>query len=258
MISENNAKTLKGKRIIGLSGTHPTEEEKLLILKKLNLKIIYRLGIDEAVKHGIVSPYKINIVEYNLNAKDRVVLSSNKKFKTTELQSYNYATTLINKIRFSGREVPFFLYLNRQKLLHNFPSRIAVAKKILQTLKGRTLIFSSTINQAEDLCEYTYHSKTSDTDYLKFQNEKINRLSLVNMASVGTTFRNMDNCVLVGTNSKAKNFEQKFCRILLPRDNYIAQVYIVCALNTRDEDWVKEAVSNLDPKNINYINFKNV
>lgn len=259
LITPNNAKTLKG-NILGLSGTHPVEEEKLEILKNLKLSICYTLSIDDAVKNGIVAPYEINIIEFSLDDSKRNVVtgSKTKQFKTTEFKHYSYLTKRINTLHYSGKQVPQFLYIHRQRSLHTYPSRIEIAENILSKLDGRTLIFTYQIDQAEKLCPHTYHSKTTDDDYIAFQKEKINQLALVNMASVGTTFHNMDNCLIVGTNSKAKNFEQKFCRILIPRDNYVAKVYILCALGTQDETWVKTAVSNLDPKNVNYINYKNV
>jgi ribosomal protein S25 len=218
------------------------------------------LSIDDAVKGEIIAPYTINIIEYSLDSKKRTIEagSKNKKFKTTERANYDYWTKKINAIRYSGKEVPHFMYILRQRMLHTYPSRMALAKKVLKHLTGRTLIFSYQIDQAEELCKYNYHSKTGDESYNLFQKEKIDRLALVNMASVGTTFHNMDNCLVVGTNSKAKNFEQKFCRILIPRDNYEAQVYILCALNTQDEVWVQTAIANLDKKNVNYISENNV
>ena len=44
LITPKNSETLSG-RMLGLSGTHPVEEEKLDILKKLGLKICYKLSI---------------------------------------------------------------------------------------------------------------------------------------------------------------------------------------------------------------------
>lgn len=258
LITPNNSVSLTGK-ILGLSGTHPVEEDKLEILKQLGLKVIYKLSIDEAVKYGIVAPYEINIIEYYLDDVKKVIDAGNatKQFKTTEYKHYQYLSNKINRIMYSGKKVPAFLYINRQRALHTYQSRMNVAREILKQVSGRTLIFTYQINQAEELCKHTYHSQTDDTHYVNFQKEKLDRLALVNMASIGTTFHNMDNCVIVGTNSKAKNFEQKFCRILIPRDNYVAKVYIICALGTQDEAWVSTAVANLNPNNINYINFKN-
>lgn len=258
MLTLSNSSTLCG-RIIGLSGTHPVEKDKLDILKSLGLKICYSLPIDKAVEMGIISPYKINIIEYNLDNTTKNVLSGSKDkpFYTTELQNYTYQTQRINRIKYSGKEVPAYMYMQRQRSLHGYKSRLDIARNIINTLKDRTLIFTHEISHSELLCPYTYNSKTDNTNYDLFQKEKINQLALVNMASVGTTFRNMSNCIIVGTNSKAKNFEQKFCRVLIPREDYVAQIYIICALNTQDETWVTTAISNLDPKNINFINYKN-
>lgn len=259
LITTNNSRTLTGK-ILGLSGTHPVEKEKLDILQKLKLKICYTLSIDDAVKFGIIAPYEINIITYDLDDYNKNVTagSKNNPFLTTEFAQYTYLTNRINKLVFSGYPVPAFLYMQRQRVLHTYESRVNLAKEILSRLEGRTLIFTYQISQAEELCKHTYHSKTTDDNYKKFQNEEIDRLSLVNMASVGTTFHNMDNCIIVGTNSKAKNFEQKFCRILIPRSDYKAKIFIICANDTQDNKWVETAISNLSEENINYLNYQDV
>ena len=264
LITEKNSIGLiKSKaNMLGLSGTHPTEPEKLSILSTLKLRIAYKLSIDEAVSLGIVSPYRINIIEFNLdNTKAQIKAGSKTNpFKTTEYKSYNYLSRRVSQLLYAGGKGAMFMSLARQRALHTYPSRMEAAKKILNKIskEERTLIFTYEIAQSDELCENTYNSKTDETKYNMFQKEEINRLALVNMASIGTTFRNMNNCVIVGTNSKAKNFEQKFCRILIPRENYKAEIYILCAVNTQDEKWVTSAIQNLNPDNIRYINIKNI
>ena len=258
LITESNSRNLEG-RILGLSGTHPEEEEKRDILNNLRLKIAYKLSIDESVQLGLISSYTINVVEYELDTSPLRIKTKKGGFDTTERKYYDYLTRNIARVAMYGKP-SFFSYLHRQRTLHTFKSRLKVARKILSKFneEDRTLIFTTNIAQAESLSSTFYHSKTSDKAYKAFQEEKINTLALVNMASIGTTFRNMDNCLLVGTNSKAKNFQQKFCRILVPRENYHAEVYVICALHTQDEKWVETALAGLNSDNVKRIKFKDL
>ena len=246
--------------IIGLSGTHPKHKEKLEIYKKLNLNILSEISIDEAVDKGLIAPYKIKVIECRLNSKDKDILAGNKDkpFMQTEQARYDYLTKLIRVKQFSGQNVPKFFYLNRMRFIYNLKSKTEFAKKFISKLKGRTLVFTGSIPQAEYLSKYTYHSKTDDKDYIKFQEGKIDTLACVNSGGVGSTYRNVDNFVIVQVNSDTKgDATQKIARSLVLQDNYVANIYILCVADTVDEDWKDKVISGFNKKNIEHLSYKN-
>jgi superfamily II DNA or RNA helicase len=129
-----NLKKYKGD-ILALTATPPRDEEKQEIFKKY-FPVCFEYGVDEAVGDKVVAPYKINIVQYYLDSSTKNIEAGNKtkRFMTTELANYNYMNNVINKIRYSGKPVSKFFYLNRMRFLYNLPSKTRIAKKILNNI----------------------------------------------------------------------------------------------------------------------------
>jgi len=246
--------------ILGLSGTHPKHEEKLELYKRLKLDILTSMSIDEAVENNLVAPYDIEVIECWLNAKDKNIEGGSKKkrFMTTEESQYNYLTRIINAKMYSGQIVPKFFYLNRMRFIYNLKSKNDFAKKFVENLEGRTLVFTGGIPQAEFISKYTYHSKTDDKDYLDFQNEKINTLVCVNAGGLGNTYKNVDNFVIVQINSNKKgDATQKIARSLVLQKGYKANIYILCTVNTVDEKWKDKVLEDFNKNNIKHVSWKN-
>ena len=264
-LSPNNCTPLlngkiKYKTILGLSGTHPKHKEKQDLYDELKLETLSEMSIDEAVENNLIAPYKIKIIELELDNKDKYITggSKDKPFMQTERSRYDYYTRLINMKLFSGQPVPKFFYLNRMRFLYNLKSKQDFAKKLIPKLEGRTLIFTGSIAQAEDLCKYTYHSKTDDTHLQKFMKGKINTLACVNAGGVGYTYRDVDNFLITQVNSNGKgDSTQKIARSLVLQEGYEANIYILVVKNTVDEDWLKKVLNDFDKDKVEYINSKN-
>ena len=248
------------KSIIGLSGTHPKHKEKQDLYNRLGLKTLVEMSIDEAVESGLVAPYKIKVIELSLDNKNKNIAAGSKAkpFMQTEEAKYAYLTKLINMKLFSGQEVPKFFYLNRMRFLYNLKSKHEFVKKFISKLEGRSLIFTGSIAQAEDMCKYSYHSGKDDGDLQKFIKGEIPQLSCVNAGGVGYTYRNVDNLVVAQVNSNGKgDSTQKIARSLVLQEGYEATIYLFYVARTVDEDWVKKVLKDFDPDKVEYISGKN-
>lgn len=247
---------LKYRNIIGLSGTHPEHPEKNGIYRRLGLRVLYEMTIDKAVDNNLVAPYNITIIGIPLESFHKTIKAGNKAnpFMQTELSRYNYLSSLIEDHKNRTGDVPMNLYLNRMRFIHGLQSKNDFAKKFVKSLKGKTLVFSSNIKNAKNICKNTYHSKTDDKDLKKFLNDEINVLSCVNAGGTGYTYQNLDNLVLVQADSNKKgNSIQKLARSLVYREGYTANIYILCTMETVDELWVKQTIKGLDRRKIKFI-----
>lgn len=264
-ITDNNVSPILNgkityKNIIGLSGTHPKHKEKLDIYTKLGLKIITSMSIDEAVEKKLIAPYNITVIECRLNNTEKYILagSKDKPFMQTEEAKYSYLTRLINAKMYSGAVVPKFYFLNRMRFLYGLKSKNEFAKKLVSKLPGRTLVFTGGIPQAELISEYVYHSKTDDISLNKFLEEKIDILALVNSGGIGSTYRNVDNFVIVQVNSDQKgDATQKITRSLVLQEGYIANIYILVVIDTVDEGWKNKVLEGFNPDKIKHVSYKN-
>lgn len=251
---------IKYETILGLSGTHPKHKEKQDLFNTLRLKSLSEMTIDEAVENKLIAPYKIKIIELELDTTDKYIDggSKAKPFKQNEKSRYDYLTRLINIKFFSRQPVPKFFYLNRMRFLYNLRSKHQFAKKLLSKLEGRTLVFTASIKQAEDLCKNTYHSETDDTDLKKFLKGDINTLACVNAGGVGYTYTNVNNFVITQINSNGKgDSTQKIARSLVLQEGYEATIYILVVKNTVDEDWLKKVLEDFDTSKVEYVSSKN-
>lgn len=253
-------KRITYKTIIGLSGTHPVHEEKRELYKELKLKKLIEISIDEAVDKKLIAPYDITVVECRLESVKKTVEagSKTKKFMNTEEKHYNYLNRIIVSKMYSGNPVPQFFYLNRMRFLYNLKSKNDFAKKFVEKLKGRTLVFSGGIKQSEHISKYTFNSKTDDKHLDLFKGGKIDTLSLVNSGGVGHTFRDVDNLVIVQVNSNKKgDGTQKIARSLVLQKGYRANIYILCTVNTVDEKWKDKVLEDFGRQNVKHVSYKN-
>ena len=251
---------IKYKTILGLSGTHPKHKEKQDLYNRLDLKTLSEMTIDEAVGNKLIAPYKIKVIELELNTVDKDVVSGNKisPFMQTERAKYDYLTKAIAIKLDLNHIVPKFFYLNRMRFLYNLKSKHEFAKKLISKLEGRTLIFTGSIAQAESLCKNTYHSKTDDILLKKFLGGEIDKLACVNAGGIGYTYTNVDNFVITQVNSNSKgDSTQKIARSLVLQEGYVANIYILVVKNTVDEDWLSKVLKDFDTNNVEYISSKN-
>ena len=271
------------KRIIGLTATMPNKNLKLDILKTNNLKVVFTVTVDEAVEWGLISPYKITVVKTSLNKviKNVAAGSKLKPFFQTEQAAYDYVSNSIFNLQYE-KELDIitneYIYQRRQNLtagdkkklemlifkrlhlIYNLSSKLAAAtyiKNFMIPKYTRTLIFAGSIAHAQYMCDHSFHSKTpkSDTSFDDFVSKKINKLSCVNSLNEGHNLPDVDDALVIQLNSSDLNLIQRIGRIVRYRDGHLAQIYIIVAKNTVDEDWAAKALKDFDPSNISEIDF---
>jgi superfamily II DNA or RNA helicase len=256
-ITDNNAEFFfinnnKIKKILGLTATLPKEFEKAKILKSLALEVCYKIPIDEAVKNKLVSPYEIVLVKTKLDNLQPTVKFGTKlnPFYLTEEKAYIKLSKDIEfaKVTNNFKKIDMLIF-SRMRVLYNSINKTSVANFIINNLIGkdeRTLIFCGSIKQAEMLCPYTYHSKSSTVSLQKFKSGEINTLSCVNALNEGHNIPNVDNAVITQVTSKERHLIQRVGRIIRYKENHVGKIYLIVVENTVDEQWMQKALENID------------
>jgi superfamily II DNA or RNA helicase len=256
----------KVERVVLLTATPPTDVVKIEILRKLNIPLVYQLGLDQAVRLGFVAPYKITVITVPLNTIDKDVTAGSKThpFMQTERAAYDYYSSKVDASKYDfslkGRKDYKFAILGRMQLIYKFKSKTAVIKYLLDKVipqDDRTLIFCGSIAQADEVCEERYHSKSGSVAYNKFKEEKINRLSCVKAINEGHNFPGMDSGIIGQLNSKEKDLVQRIGRLVRFRPGHEAHIYILASEDTQDEKWLESALENLDKDKVNKVKFSN-
>ena len=184
-----------------------------------------------------------------------VMANENLRFGKMTIDTMKYQI----KNRVITKPVGKFLLIKRARDLGSSPLKTRICKSILDSVKGqRNIIFCQTVEQAEKISTYTYHGKTTSVNFDKFQNEEITELAMVKKGGVGTTYRNIDNLIIVHLdNDNTGNSMQRLSRTLLKQQNYKANIWVLCIKDTLDEDVVANFVNKLDEDKVNYIEYEN-
>jgi superfamily II DNA or RNA helicase len=263
--TENNItvlldKTVSYTSLISMTGTATKHKEKQELYRRLGLKPIYNISINEAVDIGLLSNYTIKVVEVGMSLEKNISAGNkSKQFMTSEQAQYSYLNNIANQAIYQRRKDAQFRILNRMRFIKKSGSKHLAAQFLIDTLQGRKLIFTGGIDQAEELCDYTYHSKTDNEHLLAFKNGEIDELALVNSGGTGHTYKAIDHLILVQADSDKNGLtSQKICRTLLDQKDYKATIWIVTLIGTQDEKWVDATLQSFDKKKIEYIRFKNL
>lgn len=236
--------------ILVLTGTVPKGDDKVELLNRLGLSVLHKVSIDEAQEAGLVADYSIKVVVGHLDSVKKIIPAGNKArpFMQTEKAAYDYLNKKIMTMTYSGRPVPSFMYMQRMNFIKNSPTKEIIAKALFDTLPGRTLIFCSSIAQAERLCKYTHHSKKKDSsDFRRFIEGKLQKLACVDSGGVGSTYRGVDNFIVVQSNSNQNgSITQKIARALVAQEGYKANIYLIGLEETVDMNWIKKSLEDFD------------
>jgi len=247
----------KNTRIIGLTGTYPNKLKKDSLLRTIGLsRIIYEYLIDDASGDEAISDYNITIYTVPLSTqKDmKVEYRRNGKamsFMTSELDSYNSISNKIANSMSSTDKKRFGIY--RMRNLNKANSKIKAVQKYLYNKKDkRYLIFAQDSKQAATITKYTYNSKTNSIFLDMFKKGDINHLALVEKATVGETYTNLDGCVSVNINSSNVNVLQKAGRALLFREGYTADLVFFISEDTIQHQHINKALASVDQSKITW------
>lgn len=240
--------------ILGLTGTPPkwaNSEKGKMMIKYYPIR--YNYSIDDAVDNSILNDYKIEVHYLPLSTKKniKVVTRAGKEYSVSERDQYNYATKRVDEA-VSDRD-KMFAHINRINKLKQFKSKEDYVSKLNKTIPEdeKVLIFCNTIEQAENLCEYSHHSKKKESPLEDFKMGNIKRLSCVEQLSEGINIPNLKHAIILHTysNSSPKS-RQKLGRLMRLSVDQTATVHILCYKDTVDVKWVNEILENFNQEKI--------
>lgn len=236
---------LKGGKILGLSGTYPTQlnSEKGIMCNRY-CPVVYEYTADEGVDSGMLNNYKIYVHLLELSTFKDI---ATRKGIMSEQDSYKMWTRIVE-------ENPTQLNtIMRMKAIQDYKTKLNYAKKLLVVQKEKTLIFANTANQANFLCSNAYHSKNGKIGKKNlddFMLGTIDKLAVVSMISEGTSIPKLKTGIVMHSYANERKFAQKLGRFLRLNPNEEATIHLLCYKNTIDEQWCKKALKSFNPLKI--------
>ena len=250
---ENN----RVKNIMALTATLPEDPLKRLMLDKL-APTVFKYTLEEAEADGLIAPFNITVIEFPLDTTRKNIKSGSKAkpFMQTEKAKYDYLCTKIARMYYSkvSDDVKKWAYFDRMRFIYNLPSKTRLAQKIIkERMSGRYLVFGGSIEQIDTLMHpYVYHSKTVDTYYTKFLNMEVDKLGAVKALNEGQNIPELDMILVVQLNSKELDIIQRIGRVVRWRKGHTAEVIILIASGTKDEEWLQKALQGFDDSKITF------
>ena len=245
-LSENNINYFilnSPKKAIGLTGTPANFGVKKEFMDKY-LPISYEIGIDKTTN---VTNKDYQITVHLLNpSKERNIKLSSGKFWSEEAKVQFWE----NKYKSTKN---FMDMLKLIQAIQNSPTKLNYIKQLSNKI-DRGLIFLETIEQCDSLNFPSYHSKNknSEQNLEDFQNEKINILTSIGQLKAGITFKNVNKAIILHCYSSNNKAIQKIGRTLnlIEGEQQKAFIDIICLNNTRDVNWVKKGLEDLEQNKI--------
>ena len=244
----------KGK-VLGLSGTPPRyrDSEKGRLVQEF-CPVVYTFKADQAIENGILNDYQIVVHQINLSTeKDYLVKMSNKQFMTDEDSNYVYWSRRIDV----GSGNMHMLRVMRMKAMMEYPSKEKYAKKLMDSIDNKCILFANTQAQADKLCVHSYHSnnKDSEENLQMFKDGEITKLSTVLQLNEGVNIPNLKQGIIMHAYGNERKASQRIGRLLRLNPDDKAIVHILCYVGTVDEKWVTDALEGFDQSKVLWKDF---
>lgn len=241
--------------ILGLTGTPPrySKSEKGQMVQQF-CPVVYAYFTDDAVEDKILNDYRITVhlipldTEYNLQVKLK-----SQQFMTSEVKNYQYWTKRLAEA--TTKKMEQIASVMRMRVLMDFKSKEKYVRHLMSTITDKCILFANTQEQADRLCDHSYHSNNefSDLHLEAFKKGRINQLSCVSQLNEGVTIPGLRAGIIMHAYGNERKSNQRIGRLLRLNPDDCATVHILCYEDTVDEKWVKEALKDLDPSKIKYL-----
>jgi superfamily II DNA or RNA helicase len=240
--------------ILGLTGTPPrhAKSEKGEMVDRY-CPIMYSYITDDAVEDRILNDYRITVHSVNLDRLPRhTVKSSTKSWVTSEYENYKYWCSRIESA--TDPKSDQYFRIGRMRSMMSYQSKERYASKLMKDIEGKCIIFCNTKEQAERMCEHSYHSDNpmSEENLKMFKDGTIQRLSCVLQLNEGVNIPDLRNCIMLHAYGNERKAAQRLGRVLRLNPDDVANVHVLMYKDTIDEMWVKKALMDFDKEKIKH------
>jgi superfamily II DNA or RNA helicase len=144
------------------------------------------------------------------------------------------------------------------KALMGYTTKEKYAKTLFSNIDDKCIIFCNTQDQADKMCEHSYHSNNPDSEdnLEKFKKGDIYKLSCVMQLNEGVNIPYLREGIIMHSYGNERKANQRIGRLLRLNPTETSTVHILCYAGTVDEKWVVEALKDLDKEKITYYDVK--
>lgn len=224
--------------------------------------VCYTYNITQAKNDGIGRVLNIYIINQYLDSENKTVQAGSnfKRFMQTEKSAYDYWDKEHKKFWFiEDKEVRDFKIrmtsTKRSHLLFNLPSKVVIVQKLLDELKGKTILFGNSLDSLLKVTPNVISSRYSDDQNKlirdNFDKGKISLIGSFKKLRQGANLTGLDNCILMSYYSSEVHAIQQWGRLRRNNDK-IGNVFILLTIGTQEEVWFSKMIENMTDFNMIY------
>jgi superfamily II DNA or RNA helicase len=241
-------------RILGLTGTPPRYQDSIKG-KMINqfCPVKFKYITDEAIEDDILNDYRIIVHRMSLSHGNNVLVKlKDKEFYTSEVKNYNYWSERVYEA--TGPKQRQITSIMRMRALMDFKTKEHYAKKLLEDIDEKCILFCNTQDQADRTCSHSVHSNNPEADenLQIFKEGTIDKLSCVLQLNEGVNIPELRAGIIMHAYGNERKSNQRIGRLLRLNPDETATIHILCYKDTIDEQWVDEALKDLDQSKIKY------
>ena len=233
--------------VLGLTGTYPRyKNSESFRVCDMYCPIVYEYNVEKAIEDNMLNDYRIYMHLLNLDTNKNI---QGKYGMVSEEDVYKMWDKQIDKA--SGKQLQM-LRIMRMKAIQSFKTKLIYARRLLNHQVDKTLVFADYADQADRICQHSYHSKNKDSksNLDKFKDGTITKLSSVLQLSEGINIPNLKVGIIMHSYANEKKLRQKIGRFLRLNPTDVCEVHILCYNNTIDLKWCKAALQDFDKSKI--------
>jgi len=259
-------------KLLCMTATVPEEKEYAEYLNIL-APTIYRITLDQCVKLGLVSPYKIQCIPVELTEDERAMYKAinnqfvRSKYILGQFDAFDRAKAIMKNINAHPEDkkaaAQFYQAIRERKAIIDFAeNKISKFKSlVMSNLDKKILAFSGANAFTDQLASsvsplaMSYHSgKTRKQRGLildAFKNDTIKVLCSTKALNQGLDVPDANMGIICGITSKSLPMIQRVGRLVRFQEGKTGEIIILYVKDSQEEKWLKNSTKNLD--NVNWM-----
>lgn len=223
--------------------------------------VVFKYTVDDAIEDGIQRDLQLYVIQHKLDSVNKVILSGSKQkpFYQTEQAAYSYWDKEHKKAWYiQDEDVKKFKIritsTKRSQILYNLQSKVPIVKELLNNIKGKSIVFSNSLDSLEKITPNVVSSKEKEdvNERIRedFDNDKIRVIGSFKKLKQGANLKGLDNAIIMSYYSTEKDLIQRIGR--LRNNGKVGHIFILLTSGTQEEVWFSKMISNIESLDLIY------
>ncbi len=224
--------------------------------------VCFKYTLAQAKEDGVGRQLNVYVIKQNLDSKNKTIKAGSikKPFYQTEKSAYEYwdkehkRSWFIEDLELKDIKIRITA-TKRSNLLFNLPSKIETIKKLLPYIKGKTILFSNSLDSLLKITPNVVSSRNTEDQNKairdNFDKDVIQLIGSFKKLKQGANLNNLDNCIIMSYYSTDLDLIQRAGRLRKNGDK-IGNVFILLTNDTQEVVWFNKIIENLQDFNIIY------